>query len=56
VSAVKLETLYIQGSEAVLNPILEAHPARRQQGAIRPAQMLLINAKGEAGIKLETAL
>lgn len=56
VSAVRLEALHVHGTDVALNQTLEAHVARWQQGAIRPAQRLVINAAGKDGINLEIAL
>ncbi len=52
VVAVDIDTLYLSGTDPVRHPSLAAQPARHSGGAIRPAQLLLINAQDEDELRL----
>lgn len=48
---VKLQSLFLKGEQAALNPLLTAQSGRREGGTLRPAQLLLIDAD-QQGITL----
>jgi hypothetical protein len=51
IAGVKLKNLFIKGQSGALNAVLEARTGRLEDGTLRSAQLLLIDA-GEQGITL----